>query len=128
MDLHAIPQTIQELENANPIFLDELAVHGKVLYARLPIEVFLRPLRLEHFHLIFYDMSGLNYKNKMKVSYYLYKKDGGTLAKIGGIKLSESCILVPSSAGDKIISVLNACGVDVKRLEIYIEKHTRNYF
>jgi len=122
MNLHAIPQTLEELKAANPVFLDELFTHGKVLYAKLPLEVFPKPLKLEPYHLIFYDMSGLNCKDKMKVSYLLYRKSGGTVTKMGGIKLSESCILVPSSVGKEIIDMLGAFGVEVKKLEIYVSE------
>jgi len=119
MNLHVIPQTLEELKTANPVFLDELFKHGKVLYARLPLEVFPKPLKLKPFHLIFYDMSSLSYKDKMKVSYLLYKKRGGTVSEMGGIKLSESCIMVPSTVGDEIIDRLRALGVNVKKMEIY---------
>jgi len=130
MNLHVIPQTLEELKSANPVFLDELFKHGKVLYARLPIEVFPKPLKLQPFCLIFYSMSGLNYRDKMKISYFLYRKGGGgTVAKTGGIKLSEGCILVPSGVGDQIINMLTALDVDAKKMEIHVsEDHLKAWF
>jgi len=130
MNLHMIPETLEELKAANPVFLDELLKHGKVLYAKFPLEVFSKPLRLEPFCLIFYDMGGLGYRDKMKVFYFLYKKGGGgAVAKMGGIKLSEGCVLVPSNVSDEIIDMLSAFGVDVKKLEIYVsEDHFKAYF
>ena len=128
MNLHVVPETLEELKAANPVFLDDLFKHGRVLFAKLPLEVFPKPLKLEPFCLIFYDMGGLSYRDKMKVVYFLYKKGGGgAVAKMGGIKLSEGCILVPNNAGDEVIDVLNAFGVDTKKLEIYVkeEKLTR---
>ena len=123
MNLHMIPQTLEELKTANPVFLEELFKHGNVLYAKLPIEVFPKPLKLEPFYLIFYDMSGLSYRNKMKVFYFLYRKGGGAVAKIGGIKLNEGCILVPSNASDEITDMLNAFSVNVKKMEIHVSEH-----
>jgi len=130
MNLHVIPQTLEELKSANPVFLDELFKHGKVLYARLPIEVSPKPLKLQPFCLIFYSMSGLNYRDKMKISYFLYRKgSGGTVAKMGGIKLSEGCILVPSGVGDQIINMLTALDVDAKKMEIHVsEDHLKAWF
>jgi len=123
MILHVIPQTLEELKAANPVFLDELFRHGKVLFARFPFEVFSRSVKLKPFCVIIYDMSGLSYRDKMKVVYFLYKKGGGgAVAKMGGIKLTEGCVLVPSDVGDEIIDKLSAFGVDAKKLEIYVSK------
>jgi len=122
MNLHVIPQTLEELKTANAVFLNELFKYGKILYAKFPFEIFPKPLKLEPFHLISYDMSALNYKEKMKVLYFLYKKDGGTIAKNRGIKLSESCVLVPSSIGEEIVEMLSAHGVNVKKIEIYVDQ------
>ena len=123
MDLHVIPETLEEFETANPVFLEELFKHGKVLFARLPLEVFLRPIRLKAFCLIFYDMAGLSYKDKMKVFYFLYRKgDEGAVAKAGGTKLGEGCILVPSNMGDEIIGVLDAFGVKTRKFEIHMSE------
>jgi len=123
MNLHVIPQTLEELKAANPVFRDELFSHGKVLFARLPLEVFSKPVELKPFCLIVYDMSGLSYREKMKVFYFLYRKGGGgAVAKAGGIKLSEGCLLVPSSVGDEIIGTLSAFGVEAKKLEIYVSE------
>jgi len=121
MSLHVIPETLEEFKSANPVFLDELFKHGKVLFARLPLQVFPKPIRLESFYLIFYDMSGLSYREKMKVSYFLYKKGGGgAVAKMGGTKLSQGCFLVPSDVGDEIIDMLSAFGVKAKKMVIYM--------
>jgi predicted nucleotidyltransferase len=121
MNLHVIPETLEELKAANPVFLEELFKHGKVLFARFPLEVFFKPVKLELFCLIIYDMSGLSYKDKMKVVYFLYRKgNSGAIAGVGGIKLSEGCLLVPKKVGDDIINTLKALGVNVKKLEIYV--------
>jgi len=123
LNLHVVPEALEELKTANSVFLDELFVHGKVLFARLPLEVFLQPLRLESFCFIVYNMGGLSYRDKMKVVYFLYRKgDVGAVARMGGVKLSEGCVLVPSSVGDEIIGVLSSFGVEAKKLEIYVSE------
>jgi len=123
MNLHMIPETVEELKGANPVFLDDLFRHGKVLFARLPLEVFTKPLRLEPHCLVVYDMGGLSYRDKMRVVYFLFRKGGvGTVAKMGGIKLSEGCLLIPSSVSDEIVDGLKAFGIDTKKLEIQVSQ------
>jgi len=129
LNLHLIPETLEELKAANSVFINQLSRHGKVLFARLPLEVFLQPVKLEPFCLIIYGMSGLTYREKMKVIYLLYRKGGvGTLAKIGGIKLSDGCVLVPNSVGDEIIAMLSSLGVEAKKLEIYLSEDALTFF
>jgi predicted nucleotidyltransferase len=126
MHLHVIPQTLEELKAANPVFLEELFTHGKILFAKTPLEVFPKPVKLKPFCLVIYDMSGLSYKEKMKAIYFLYRKEGaGAVAKVGGVKLNESCLLIPSNACKEIINKLTATGVKAKKLEIFIKNpHT----
>ncbi|MDI6690260.1 MAG: hypothetical protein QME50_00110 [Candidatus Bathyarchaeota archaeon] len=72
-------------------------------------------------------MSGLAYKDKMKVEYYLYEKDGtGAVTKVGGIKLREGCLLVPNNVCDDITMKLTAIGVYVKKLQIYANENLDN--
>jgi len=121
LNLHVVPETLEELKKANPVFLEELFNYGKVLFSRMPLQVFSKPTRLAPFYLIAYDMSSLDYKSKMKVIYFLYGKgDGGSVAKSGGMKLCEGCILVPNQVGETIITGLNAFGVGIKKLEVYV--------
>ena len=121
MNLHVIPETVEELKSANPVFLDDLFTHGKVLFARFPLEVFPQPLRLEPYCLIVYDMGRLGYRDKMKIVYFLFRKGGvGMVAKMRGVKLGEGCLLVPSNVGDEIVNGLKAFSVDAKKLEIYV--------
>jgi hypothetical protein len=125
LNLHMIPETLEELKTANPIFLNELFKHGKVLFARSPLEVFLKPVKLNSFCLISYDMSGLSYRDKMKVIYSLYRKGGaGALATMGGTKLSDGCILIPSTASDAITALLSSFNVETKKLEIYVNENS----
>jgi predicted nucleotidyltransferase len=121
MNLHAIPETLEELKNANPVFLDELFRYGKLLFAKMPLEVYLQPLNLKSFSLITYDMRNVNYADKMKASYFLYSKGGaGAVAKTGGTKISDGCIIVPSDMADEIILDLTSLGIQTIKTEIFI--------
>jgi predicted nucleotidyltransferase len=123
MSLHVIPETLEELRAANPVFQDELSKQGRVLFAKFPLEVFSKPARLKPFNLITYSMRGLSYSDKMKTVYFLYRKNGqGAIAEKGGKKLGESSFLIPSSVSDQIIDRLNALGVKAKTMEIYVSE------
>jgi len=125
MDLHAVPETLEELKKANPVFLEELFRHGKVLFAKIPFETFLQPLNLESFSLIAYDMRNLKYAEKMKASYFLYSKGSkGAVTKAGGIKVSDGCIVVPTDRADEIVGVLSSLGVQIRRIEIFVNSCT----
>jgi len=125
LNLHLIPETLEELKAANSTFLNELSKHGKVLFARSPLEVFLQPVKLDPYSLISYNMSALNYRDKMKATYFLYRKNGvGAIAKMGGIKLNDGCILTPSSASDEITAMLSSLNVETKKMEIYASENS----
>ncbi|MGQ9552453.1 MAG: nucleotidyltransferase domain-containing protein [Candidatus Bathycorpusculaceae bacterium] len=121
VNLHLIPETLEELQTANPVFLHKLQKHGRVLFAKFPFEVFSKPLELKPFCLIVYDMRRLSYRDKMKATYFLYKKNNkGAVAHAGGIKINGSCILVPNNESSRIINALESLSVSVTKLEIYI--------
>lgn len=127
MNLHVIPETLEELKAANPVFQDELFTHGKVLFAKFPLEVFSKPVELETFSLIIYDMGGLSYRDKMKAVYFLYRKGGrGVVAQMGGKRLSDGCVLVPSNASDEITEKLNGLGVKARKLEVHMSQDQFN--
>jgi len=122
MNIHVIPETLEELKRANPSFQEELVKFGKVLYAKLPMEVYLKPLKLRPYTIIFYDMAGLNIKDKMRISYLLYKKSGaGLLAETGGVKLNDGCILAPSNTAEKLLKALNNLGAKTRKMEVFLE-------
>lgn len=123
MNLHVVPETIEEFKRINPVFLEELIKFGRVLYSKLPMEVFLKPLKLKPYTLIFYDMSGLSNKDKMRVLYSLYRKGkGGLIAKSGGTKLGESCILTSSEAAGDILKVLDEFGVKWRKIDVFLSE------
>jgi len=121
LNLHVVPEALEEFKRANPVFLDDLFKFGKVLFARFPFEVYADPVGLESYYLVVYEMSGLSVRDKMRVVYFLFRKGGaGTVAKMGGVKLSEGCLLVPSGAGDEVVNRLKAFGVNAKKFEIHV--------
>jgi len=125
MNLHAVPETLEELKNANPVFLEELSKSGKVLFAKIPFKASLQPINLESFSLITYDMRNLSYAEKMKASYFLYSKGSkGAVSKAGGIKVSDGCIIVPSGKADEIVGVLSSLCVQTKKIEIFVNSNT----
>jgi len=120
LNLHVVPETVDELKQANPVFLDDLFKFGKVLFARFPFEVFAGPIGLESYCLVVYEMSGLSVRDKMKVVYFLYRKGGaGELARVSGFRVGEGCLLVPSRAGDVVVEGLKGYGVIARKLETY---------
>ncbi len=129
MNLHAIPETLDELKEANPVFLDELRSSGKVLFAKMPLEVYLSPITLDPFTLITYDMRNLDYADKMKASYFLYSRGGkGEVAKAGGTKISDSCVIVPSASAIEIIDVLASLGVQTVTTEVFVNPDVYELF
>ena len=127
MNLHAIPETLDELKDANPVFLDELRSYGKVLFARMPFKVCFEPLNLKPFTLITYDMRNLSYSEKMKTSYFLYSKGGkGAVVKAGGAKISDGCVIVPSELADEIIRALASFKVKTWRRDVYVNPDAYN--
>lgn len=119
MDLHAIPETLDELKSANSVFLEELYKYGKVLFAKIPFDVYLQPLNLDRFTLITYGMRNVSYADKMKASYFLYGKGGrGAVVKAGGTKISDGCVMVPSREADELVRALTSFGVQTRKIEI----------
>jgi len=121
LNLHVVPEALDELKSANPVFLDDLFKFGKVLFARFPFEVFAGPVGLESYCLVVYEMAGLSYRDKMRVVYFLFRKGGvGELGRVGGFRLGEGCLLVPSGACEVIVEGLKGFGVSARKLETYV--------
>lgn len=121
MDLHLVPKALDELREGNPIFLKEVFEKGRVLYAKLPFEVSVTSPNLRRFSIIFYELKGLFYKDKMRILYYLYGKKGkGAVTKLGGVKLAEGCIAVPRDSADDVIENLKAYRANIRRLDTYL--------
>ncbi|MEM2843259.1 MAG: nucleotidyltransferase domain-containing protein [Candidatus Bathyarchaeia archaeon] len=53
MNLHIIPKSLEEFKTANPVFLEELSNHGKILFARFPYGSFFKTHSIKAFLLNF---------------------------------------------------------------------------
>ncbi|MEM0118126.1 MAG: nucleotidyltransferase domain-containing protein [Conexivisphaerales archaeon] len=118
INLHVIPQTIEELKSANPAFLEELNMHGRLLYAKYPFEAFFKQPQLKEHCILSYDMSHLSYRKKMKIEYELYGK--GMLKKLGGKRLGKGVLILPSSSAKHVAKMLEEEGASVQLLSIFI--------
>src|SRR5436853_192218 len=103
LNIHAIPETLEEFSKANPVFLRELERDGRVLYSREPFGTRVSSPLARPFSIVSYDLSSLSYREKMRVLYRLYRAGrGGLVEGSGGVKLGGGCVLVPRDAGQKI--------------------------
>lgn len=119
---HVIPETLDELKSANPVFLDEIEKHGRVLFARFPFDLPVKAPRLEAYRLITYRMSGLDYRSKMRLLYRLYEKGGkGIVGEGGGFKLGEGCLLIPETFGKETIAAISGSKAPVVSLKVYVD-------
>ncbi len=116
--LHLIPQTLEELKSANPAFLEELNEHARLLYAKYPFEASLRRPELKEYTFLLYDMAKLDYRQKMKIEYELYRK--GTLKKLGGKRFGKGVLILPSSSGNLLAKMLEDEGAKVQQLAVFM--------
>jgi len=60
--------------------------------------------------------------DKVRLRYHLYEK--GSLLKVGGIKLGDSCILVIEKSFKEILKGIEGFGAHVKTIKVFVEKHS----
>ncbi|MEM2154933.1 MAG: nucleotidyltransferase domain-containing protein [Nitrososphaeria archaeon] len=121
--VHCIPKSLEEFLKSEPTFLNEIFRNGKLLYIKYPFQAYMKPLDLKPYKLITYNMSGLRQEDKMKFYYKLYGKNSssniGLVKKVGGIKVSEGCLLIPENSFEIIKEILNKFNVKFNVIEIY---------
>lgn len=126
LNIHAVPETLEELGRANPVFLREVEEHGRVLYAREALAARIGHLLLKPFAIVSYDLSSLPYRGKMRVLYRLYERgEGGLVGESGGTKLGGGCVLVPREAGREIVDLMLSSGAKASRTDVFVEEHER---
>jgi predicted nucleotidyltransferase len=122
LSIHAVPETLEELGKANPVFLRELEKHGKVIYSRFPFAARLAPTLGREYSLVSYDLATLSYKEKMRILYRLYEAGGqGVVGRRGGAKLSSGCLMIPTGAASEVVGILKSGGARAVRLDVLLE-------
>lgn len=123
INIHAIPETMEELQRANPVFLDRLTKEGRLLFARSPFPAVFNSPRLDPFSVVCYDLSGLSSKQKMRVMYDLYRRRRrGIVAELGGSKLGAGCVLVPRGECPRLVKLLESTGAGVVTTDVFLER------
>jgi predicted nucleotidyltransferase len=123
LNIQAIPETLDELGKANPVFLRELEEHGRVLYSREPFATQVSSPLARPFSIVSYDLSSLSYREKMRVLYRMYKGDhGGLVGGSGGMKLAGGCALVPRDVAQKVVDLARSSGAKASRIDVLLEE------
>jgi predicted nucleotidyltransferase len=112
-------------ERTEPTFLQEVLKHGRVIFSRYPFEVPAaisgRPMRI-----VTYNLRNLTHADKQKLCYRLFGKRTkrhsyeGEVAKLGGIRLGDGCIMVPEEKYAEISELLKAYNVKHDALITYV--------
>ena len=125
LDIHAIPETIDEFNSANPVFLRELVRDGRVLFSREPFAARISSPLSRPFSVVSYDLSSLSYKMKMRVLYSLYRRGrGGMVGGSGGVKLGSGCLLVPREAAQEIMDLARSSGAKVTKVDVLVDERS----
>ncbi|HYR04375.1 MAG TPA: nucleotidyltransferase domain-containing protein [Nitrososphaerales archaeon] len=123
LNIHAIPETMDEFSRANPVFLRELEKDGRVLFSREPFATRISSQLARPFSVVSYDLSSLSYKEKMRVLYRLYRAGrGGIVEGNGGVKLGSGCVLVPRDAGREIVDMARSSGAKATKIDVLLEE------
>lgn len=126
---HVIPKSLDEFWGGEPTFLAEVLSHGRLLYARHPFEAPAVHVGLKRAAIVSYDMRGLDQRAKARLVYRLYGRRSsgirGLIDKLGGVKLSEGCVLVPEEGAQRVKEAIEGCGARVKVLRVYVERGPR---
>lgn len=125
--VQALVRSLDEIkERTEPTFLHEILKHGRVIFSRYPIEApaavsWPRPVRI-----ITYNLRDLSHRDKQKLCYQLFGKRtkrysyDGEVAKLGGTKLGDGCIMVPEEKYDEIGRTFQAYNVKYHAIIAYV--------
>jgi predicted nucleotidyltransferase len=123
--IHLIPKTLEEFWGGEPTFLSQVLAHGRLLLARHPLELPAALLGVRRMRLILYNMRGLSQREKSRLTYRLYGRRSpevkGLVDEIGGLRLSEGCLLIPEEHTAKVIETLRRHGAEVETMRILVE-------
>lgn len=123
---HIVPKSLDEFWGGEPTFLAEVLSHGRLLYGRHPFEVPAVYSKLMRADVVIYDMKGLDQRAKARLVYRLYGRKSpsikGLVDELGGVKLSDGCVLVPAEGSRSVKEAIEECGARVKVLKVYVER------
>jgi predicted nucleotidyltransferase len=121
--VQVLARSLRELqEKTEPTFLREILKHG--IFLREPTKLPAISRALKPMSIITYNLRNLTHPNKQKVCYRLFGKRvkgytyEGEVAKLGGARLGDGCILVPRKARGLITGILNEHGVKYRIIEV----------
>jgi hypothetical protein len=118
--VQVVPKGLDEFWSMEKTFLEEVLRHGVVLFSKYPFTLSLLAAGLKRYYILSYDLSRLSQREKARLLYRLYGKGGGgVLDKIGGVKISEGCIMFPEDGYRDIIRLLDEYSVEYKLYEVY---------
>lgn len=116
--IHGNVLSLDELERADPHFLEAVFTEGKTLYQSKDFDVNVaRLLRLAPFALVEYSLRGLAPREKTRLSFKLYGRRagryryGGLVEELGGWRMGMACIAVPIGGLSVVERLLGERGV-----------------
>jgi predicted nucleotidyltransferase len=125
--LQVSARSLKEIkERTEPTFLHEVLKHGRVIFSRYPFEVPAAVGGARSMRIITYGLRNLTHADKQKLCYRLFGKKtkrysyGGEVAKLGGIRLGDGCIMIPEERYAKISELLTAYNVKHDVLITYV--------
>jgi predicted nucleotidyltransferase len=122
--VQVLARSLRELqEKTEPTFLHEILKHG--IFLREPTKSLAAFRTLKPMSVITYNLRNLSHPDKQKVCYRLFGKRvrgytyEGEVAKLGGARLGDGCILVPRKVREQITGILDEHEVKYRVIEVY---------
>lgn len=113
-------------EKIEPTFLAEVLKHGRMIFSRYPIEMPAAAGGLSPARIITYDLMNLSLGEKQRFCYRLFGKRAkgysyeGELAKLGGSRLGDGCILVPEGKYGEVEKIFAEFDVKHRAISAYV--------
>lgn len=121
-----LARSLRELqEKTEPTFLHEVLKYGRVIFSRYPVEAPAAVSQTRPMRIVTYALKGLPHKEKQKLCYRLFGKRTkrrsyeGEVARLGGTRLGDGCIMVPEEGYGEIAGILEAHNVKHRVTTVY---------
>ena len=119
-------RTEKELRKTDTGLLQNVFQEGKIVYLREPLDISVSSLLKQRPYVIYtFHLNNLSQKDKAKFNRELYERSHkkyaykGFLQKLGGVKLSSGCVLIPYNKKKRIEKFFNKFKVKYKELKIW---------